>query len=179
MGLWIFNGFLVNICIFTVHFGALELLLSSVLGFSFPSPPPCDPGSAKISLLALFSHRLEFLLSLFLPPVFLIENNISLPHLGSSEPQHCTQNSCKQGNFLFAAEIYRLWFFLKSRCLLRNSHLYLSATNKQQCGIQKLIFLKILFNPFPTKEKKSPSGSLVRSQKSEFSLHGRIQQRLH
>lgn len=87
--------------------------------WGFPSPPPCDPGSAKISLLALFSHRLEFLFSLFFPPVFLIENNISLPHLGSSEPQHCIQNSCKQENFLSAAEIYRLCFFFKVQVSLK------------------------------------------------------------
>lgn len=51
-------------------------------------------------------------------------------------------------------------FFLKSRCLLRNSHLYLPATNKQQCGIQKILFLKILFNPFLTKEKSLQVGVL-------------------
>lgn len=45
------------------------------------------------------------------------------------------------------------FFLFKSRCLLR--HRLLITTNKQQCDIQKLIFLQILFNPFPIKAKKS------------------------
>lgn len=59
-----------------------------------------------------------------------------------------------------------LFCFFRSRCLLRHRHL--STTNKQQCDFQKLLFLKKLYKPFPTKAKMSPSGNLGRSQKSGF-----------
>lgn len=147
---WICNGFLVEICIFTAHLEEREVLLSSLLEFSFLSPPSCDPGSAKISLLALFSHR-HYSCSPFFSHQYSLLKITLLCHTWVPLI-HNTAPRIPADREIFSVLKRYIGVSFKSRCAL--THRQLSTTNKQQHDIQKLLFLKILFKSFPTKAKK-------------------------